>query len=198
MSIQTEIEVKFIRINLDDIRQRLTQAGATLEQPMRSMRRVISDTVNHDQWEFLRVRDEGDKITLTFKKFDSSKELSIDSAQEIEVQVSDFQKTIDLLSATGLEFRSFQESKRETWQLGEVEIVLDVWPWLDPYMEIEGSTEAQLKEVAEKLGLDWQHAVFGDVMAAYRAQYPHLKLNETVGDLASVRFGDPLPDFLKP
>jgi adenylate cyclase class 2 len=103
-----------------------------------------------------------------------------------------------LLTATGLKFRSFQETRRETWQLGEVEIVLDEWPWLDPYMEIEGPTEADLKEVAEKLGLDWNEVVYGDVMAAYRAQYPHLKLHETVGDLAEVRFNAPLPDFLKP
>lgn len=198
MSIQTEIEVKFVQVNHNDIRQRLTHAGAILEQPMRLMRRSICDTVHHNQWEFLRVRDEGDKVTLTFKKFDGSKKLAIDSAQEIEVEVGDFQKTIDLLTATGLEFRSFQESKRETWRLGEVEIVLDEWPWLDPYIEIEGPTEAQLQEVAEQLGLNWNNAVFGDVMVAYRAQYPHLKLNETVGTLASVRFGDPLPDFLQP
>lgn len=198
MSIQTEIEVKFVRIDIDDARQRLAQAGATLEQPMRLMRRSLCDTVHHDRWKFLRVRDEGHKVTLTFKKFDGSKELAIDSAQEIEVEVSDFQKTIDLLSATGLEFRSFQESKRETWRLGEVEIVLDIWPWLDPYMEIEGPTEAQLQEVAEQLSLSWSDALFGDVMVAYRAQYPHLQPHDTVGNLPAIRFGDPLPELFKP
>lgn len=197
MSIQTEIEVKFVRIDLDDMRERLTTAGATLEQPMRLMRRSLSNTVHDDRWEFLRVRDEGNKVTLTFKKFDGSRELAVDSAQEIEIEVSDFQKTIDLLTATGLKFRSFQESKRETWRLGDVEIVLDVWPWLDPCMEIEGPTEARLKEVAEQLHLDWNQVVFGDIMAAYRAQYPHLELHQNVGDLPRVRFDDPLPSLLE-
>lgn len=30
MSIQTEIEIKFVRVNHDDIRERLCKAGATL------------------------------------------------------------------------------------------------------------------------------------------------------------------------
>lgn len=198
MNIQTEIEVKFIRVDHDDIRARLRKAGATLEHPMRLMRRSICDTVSHDQWEFLRVRDEGNKVTLTFKKFAQDRDLAIDSAQEIEIEVSDFQKAIDLLTATGLDFRTFQESRRETWQLGEVEVVLDEWPWLDPYLEIEGPTEALLQDAANSLELDWQEAVFGDIMVAYRAQYPHLKLNDTVGNLPEVRFGAPLPDLLRP
>lgn len=50
---------------------------------------------------------------------------------------------------------------------------------------------------AIKLGLGWDNAVFGDVMAAYRVQYPHLTMKDTVGNLPEVKFGDPLPDLLK-
>ncbi len=48
-------------------------------------------------------------------------------------------------------------------------------------------------KVAERLGFEWQEAVFGDVMAAYRAQYPNLKQTDTVGNIQNVRFSDPLP-----
>ena len=78
------------------------------------------------------------------------------------------------------------------------EIVLDEWPWLKPYIEIEGESEAELRTVAVQLGLDWSGAVFGDVMVAYRAQYPYLTEKQTVGRVAEVRFGDPLPDLLRP
>jgi len=34
-------------------------------------------------------------------------------------------------------------------------------------------------------------------MAAYKIQYPHLGIRDTVGNIAEVRFNDPLPDLPK-
>jgi adenylate cyclase, class 2 len=192
--MDTEIELKFVNVNHDDIRQKLTKLGATLLSPMRLMRRVIIETPDLiSKNGYIRIRDEGDKTTVTYKQFN---ELSVDGAKEIEITVSDFQKTIDLFKAAGLDYKSFQESKRETWKLVDTEVVLDVWPWLNEYIEIEGTSESELRNSASKLGLKWENAVFGDVMAAYRIQYPHISDKDTVANLASVRFGDPLPDFL--
>ena len=144
--MNTEIEVKFVNIDHDIVRSKLTQIGADLEQPMRLMKRVTIDSnemrLNNA---FLRVRDQGDKVTLTYKQFD---ELSINGAKEIEVTVNNFDETIKLLAAAGLPHGSFQETKRETWRLGSTEIVLDLWPWLDPYIEIEGQSEYDVKTVA--------------------------------------------------
>ena len=194
--MNTEIEVKFVDINHDDIRAKLQKLGAILEQPMRLMRRVTIDSENmKSKNAFVRVRDEGYRTTLTYKEFTS---LSVDGAKEIEITVGDFQSTIDLLAAAGLPHSSFQESKRETWTLGSAEVVLDVWPWLNPYIEIEAESEKLVREVAANLGLNWKNAVFGDVMAAYRMQYPHLQDHETVGTLDMVRFDDPIPEFLRP
>jgi len=194
--MNTEIEVKFVNVDHDIIRGKLEEIGALLEQPMRLMRRVVIDTdFMKSKNAFLRVRDEGDKVTATYKQFDA---LSVDGAKEIEITVSDFQSTVDLLVAAGLPHTSFQESKRETWRLGEVEIVLDLWPWLDPYIEIEADSEDALKTMANQLGLDWNEAVFGDVMEAYKKQYPHLAEHDTVGDIPFVRFDDPLHDLFDP
>lgn len=114
--MQTEFEAKFLRVDHDDVRRKLKSQGATLIQPMRLMRRVFIETPEmRAKGAFLRVRDEGDKATLTYKQFD---ELSIDGAKEHEVEVSDYQTTVDLLSAAGLPYRSIQESRRETWKVG--------------------------------------------------------------------------------
>ena len=193
--MKTEIEVKFLALDHDDIRTKLIAIGATLETPMRLMRRVTIDTANMKQkGAFVRVRDEGNRVTLTYKQFD---QLSVDGAKEIEVEVSNFQNTIDLLAAAGLTQGSFQESKRETWKLGTTEIVLDEWPWIKPYIEIEGESEVTLRDVAEQLDLGWNSAIFGDVMSAYRAEYPHLTKGQTVGNVAEVRFGMELPELLR-
>ena len=194
--MKAEIEVKFLDVSHDEMRDKLKSLGAVCEQAMRVMRRVAieNEFMRTGKDSFLRVRDEGHRVTMTYKQFDS---LSVDGAKEIEVEVSDYDATVALLEQTGLRSRTVQETKRENWRLGDVEFMLDEWPWLKPYIEIEAESEEALKHAAEKLGFDWSDAVFGDVMAAYRAEYPHLGLKDTVANVPVVRFGDPLPDILK-
>lgn len=193
--MKTEYEAKFLNIDIDTIRQRLRAHGATLEKPMRLMRRVTIDTPELKKKDaFVRVRDEGDRVTITYKQFDA---LSVDGAKEYEIVVNNFNEAVALLSAAGLPHGSFQESKRETWLLDDAEIVIDEWPWLAPYIEIESESENHVKTIASQLGFTWSEAVFGDVMAAYRRQYPHLTEKDTVGNIPEVRFGDPLPELLK-
>ncbi len=194
--MKTEYEAKFLGVVIDDIRHQLEAAGAVLQKPMRLMQRVTIDTdFMKEKDAFLRVRNEGDKVTMTYKQFDA---LSVDGAKEHEVVVSDFDETVAILRAAGLSHGSFQESKRETWTHGDVEIMIDEWPWLQPYIEIESTGEAEVRAFSEQLGLSWDDAVFGDVMTAYRAEYPHLTERDTVGSLAEVKFGAELPDLFKP
>lgn len=194
--MKTEFEAKFLDIDIEDIRARLKDAGATLEKPMRLMRRVtIDNDIMKQQQGFARVRDEGDRVTMTYKQFDS---LSVDGAKEFEVTVSDFDETVALLAATGLIQGSYQETKRETWHLNGTEVLIDVWPWLNPYIEIEATDSETVKHTAEALGLDWNQAAFGDVMTAYRNQYPHLTEKDTVGHVPEVMFDGELPELLKP
>lgn len=194
--MQSEIEAKFLKVDFQKVRSKLKAAGGQLEKPMRLMRRVTihNDFMRTGKDAFLRVRDESDKVVITYKQFDK---LSVDGAKEIEVEVSDFDDTVELLAQSGLPYDSFQESKRETWRLDDCEVVLDEWPWLKPYIEIEGPSEAALRQAAAKLGFDFDNAIFGDVMVAYRAEYPHLGLKDTVGNLPEVKFDQPLPTMLK-
>lgn len=167
---------------------------------MRLMRRAIIDYPDRrlqskqDGW--IRVRDEGDKISLTYKE---AKEQVVGGALEIELVVSSFEQTVKVFEAIGLRVESFQESKRETWTIDDVEIVLDEWPWLKPYIEIEGPNEAALHKVAAALGLNWNDAVFGSTTVAYAAEYPGIKLdnNETIGHMPEIRFDAPLPEWLE-
>lgn len=194
--MNTEIEVKFLHIDHDEIRTKLSSIGAVCEQPMRLMRRVTFDSPEmkaRNGW--IRVRDEGDKVTFTYKQTDS---YDIDGTKEIETIVGDFDATIAILEQANIAKGSFQESRRETWMLGEVHVELDEWPWLDPYIEIEAPTQELIHDTVMKLGLDMAQALAGDVMVAYRDQYPHLGLHDTVGNLASVKFDAPLPDNFRP
>lgn len=194
----TEIEVKFLNIDHNEIRAKLRGIDAVCTKQMRLMRRAIIDYNDRRLQEgennsFIRVRDEGDVTTLTFKQFQS---LSVDGAKEITTTVDSFENTVKIFEAAGLEVLSFQESMRETWVFRGCEIVLDVWPWLNPYIEIEGPDSSTLQHLSMLLNLDWNDAVLGDVMVAYRAQYSHLQEHQTVGSLPEVKFDTEPPAFL--
>lgn len=197
--MKTEIEVKLLDVDFDKVREQLKGLGGVCELPMRMMKRATIDypdlRLAKEMDAFIRVRDEGQRVTLTYKQF---KGRAVDSANEIEVEVDSFDKTIQIFEAIGLKVKSLQESKRETWRLGNIEVMLDEWPWLKPYLEIEGESEGELRELAQKLGFDWKNAVFGDVMAAYRVQYPYLAQRDLTGGVPEVRFDAPLPDLFKP
>ena len=78
--MKTEFEAKFINVDLISFRNQLIKIGAKQTQKMRTMRRAITDNSEMKQKNaFLRVRDEGNKITLTYKQFN---DLSVDCAKE--------------------------------------------------------------------------------------------------------------------
>ncbi len=196
--MQTEIEVKFLNVDFNDVRGKLKASGATLEHPMRMMRRVVVDfpgrKMQSENNAWVRVRDEGDKITLTYK---TSIENQFGGATEIEVTVSDYDKTIELFKAIGMQVFTEQETKRETWNIDGAEVVLDEWPWLNPFIEIESGSEQSVMDVAKKLGFNWQDAVFGSVTTAYRAQYPKIAKDEHISMISEIKFDTPCPEWFE-
>ena len=192
--LKTEIEAKFLDVDFGLLRQKLAAVGAECTQPMRLMRRVIIEPPELAKKDaFVRVRDEGDKVTLTYKQFHDHTALS--GVKEIEVSVSDFDATVALLANAGLEHKSFQESRRETWEFKGTEIVMDEWPWLSPYIEIEGPSEESVQEVAAELGFDWSDAVFGSVTVAYQAEYPEGDSRKLI-TIPKVSFDEPVPQVI--
>ena len=190
--MKTEIEVKFVDVDINDVRERLKNAGAELEQPMRLMRRVLIEEPHHKAARsYIRVRDEGDKVTITFKQRKGKDSLT--NTTEIETTVGDFDTMVELLKAAGWDYSTYQESKRETWQYKDVEVVIDEWPWINPYIEIEGESEHEVKSAAAELGFDWNDAMFGSVDVIYNRDYPHMTVRGII-DIKEGHFGDPVPD----
>ncbi len=190
--MQTEIEVKFLGVAIDEIREKLKVIGAELEQPMRTMRRQVFYLTDRSKDAYLRVRDEGDKATMTYKQFDDG---GLHGAKEAEVVVSNFEDAITIVTEAGLVPKSYQETRRETWKFGTTEIVIDEWPWIQPFIEIEGKSEADVRDVAAKLGYEWdKDAVFGPVTQAYRAEYD-MPEGYIADNVAEIRFGAPPPEL---
>lgn len=164
--MKNEIEAQFLDIDKDTIRAKLKQLGAQLIKPEILMRRTVFDISKHC---FARVRDEGDKIVMTYKNV--SDETSILGTKEVNITVNDYEDAVLLLQSCGLEIKARQETKREIWQYKNVEICIDTWPWLPTFMEIEGPTEESVWNTAKKLGYAKEQAKFGSVDSTYKHYY---------------------------
>lgn len=169
--METEIEAKWLNINIDLMRKKLKTIGAQLVHSERQMKRCTFDFPDKKLYMvngWVRVRDEGDKVTLSYKQLDDR---SLHGTKEVTVVVDSFDQTIHFLKSIGMEEKSYQETKRESWKLGKTEIELDTWPWIPSFIEIEAPSEKELKKTAQLLGLDYAHALHGSVETAYQDVY---------------------------
>ena len=164
-----EYEATFTQINKDEIRKKLQNIGAKLIKPEFLMTRIAFYPPPNIEHGWMRVRDEQDKITMCYKRVDR-KTHDIANQKEIEVEINDFKKGCQLLEAIGCKQKAFQETKREIWHLDNVEISIDTWPGLNPLIEIEGKNEPEVKKVAEKLGFNWQEAIFDSIDYVYEQE----------------------------
>ncbi len=191
--MQTEIEAKWLNIDLNSMRQKLRAVNAVLVEPERLMTRSVFDYPDERLKKiggWIRVRDEGDKVTLSYKQLNDR---TLHGTKEVTVVVDSFETTCEFLQSIGLESKSFQETKRESWKLVDAEIELDTWPWIPSFVEIEAPNEKTLKEVASKLGLDFAKATHGSVEPAYQAVYDVTE--EEIDNWEEIRFTN-VPNWL--
>lgn len=169
--MQTEFEAKFTGVDIAQLRARLASLGAQLLQSETLYKRAVFDppTALANKGFYGRVRDEGDKITMSLKS--AGKVTTIDQQKEIELVVTSFESAIEMFLSLGFEQKAYQETKREKWQLAGAEICIDSWPFLDTFVEIEAGSEQQVKDVASQLGFDYTRAIFGAVDVLYSAKY---------------------------
>lgn len=155
-----EFEAQVLEVDAPAIARRLRELGAQ-EFPEVLQRRIVfnfSRPVEGEEW--IRLRQVGDKTTLTYKKRSS---VAIGGTEEIEVEVADFEKAAELLTALGC-FKStnYQENKRHKFVLNGVEFTLDSWPLIPTILEVEGPDEERVRKGLALVGFkDGEFGHFG-------------------------------------
>lgn len=144
-----ESELRIFNANADMIRHALQKINAPKKEELHFKRAVLDVMpINPNKW--IRVRTDGTKTTLAVKERITH---SVDGTGEIEIEVSDFDKTLQLLQDLGgYSPRSIQENIREVYDVQGTEVSIDSWPLIAPIVEIEGQERA-IYEVAEQLGI---------------------------------------------
>ena len=184
--METEIEAKFLNINKTRLRKLLQNLGAQCVKPERLMRRTVYELP--EEGSYMRVRDEGDKITMSVKHLEKR---SLEGMQEICLTVDNYQNAINFLNAAGHEPKAVQETLRESWVYKGVEIDIDTWPWVPTFVEIEGKSSEAVAAVAEALGFDMKDAYYGSVEIVYQQLYDVTE--DEVNNWPEIKFID-VPD----
>jgi adenylate cyclase, class 2 len=168
--MKKEIEAKFLDINKDEVRKNLQNLEFSLLCPERLMKRKafhFQDDLKTDRMRWARVRDEGNKITMTVKEVKTKDD--INGVFESEVIIDSFEEGVNLLKSVGMMETSYQETYREEWirKEEEIHITIDTWPHLNPFIEIEASDAKMVKYYAKKLEFNFKKALFGGVDIIY-------------------------------
>ena len=161
--MKTEYEVRVLEIDSFDIISKLEDLGAVKENEY-FQRRYVYDFTPIRESEWIRLRTDGFKTTLTYKNVESK---TVDGTKELEIVVDDFDNTNKMLEILGYKCRGIQENKRIRYILEGIEIDIDTWPLIPTYLEIEGGSEAEVMNIIDKLNIVRDKVCTLDVQSIY-------------------------------
>jgi adenylate cyclase, class 2 len=161
--IEVEKKFRLTKRQRDAVLKRLPDLGATLQREDFEENTLYDGDALKSGACVLRLRRVGGKATLTYKKRLPGAS-AIKQQREEETAVADPEAMEAILEALGFTPALVYEKRRQTWRLGNTEIVIDVLPF-GLFMEIEGRVN-QIRAIERKLGLKG--------LRAEHATYPQL------------------------
>ena len=183
-----ETEAKFYVVRLDRMIARLDEFHARLVQPRvleTNLRFDLPDGSLTSTGRVLRLRLDT-QARLTYKGAGQNKSGVLDR-QEIEFIVEDDQKARQFLEALGYQESMYYEKYRTTYELDDALIMLDEMPY-GSFLEIEGETVEQIRDISAKLHLNWDAAIPSSYTALFESLRRRMGLS--FRDLSFENFGD--------
>lgn len=179
-----EIEVKFFLPDPESIRERLGVLGTEpASEPVfeRNLRFENAAGDLRRQQALLRLRQDR-SARLTYKGPPGAAGAGLEGAvkvfRELEVSVSDFDRTRAILEAVGFSVVQSYEKWRQTFAIDGAECCLDILPY-GTFLEIEGPA-ATIRSVSRRLELPWERRILTNYLALF----------ETVREAFDLPFSD--------
>ena len=118
----------------------------------RKILKIIEDTGNRF-FKWIRLRQDGEIVEITIKYIYSNKaNYNIDEVKEIEIKTDNFEMANKLIEEMGYYRKKLAEKKRDSYSYQGMDIEIDEWPLLEPYIEIEGTNIDKIYELTNLLG----------------------------------------------
>lgn len=152
-------------------------------------KRFVYDFIPEQKGKWIRLRTNGKNSTLTIKEI---KTLQIDGTKELEIAVSDFNMTNEILNKLGYNARLYQENFRIEYKLNGITFDIDMWPGIPPYIEIEGNTKADVYRAIELLKWKQEDVTVLDTEKIYNQIYS-IDLNS----IKDLRFSEKEKEYIE-
>ena len=123
-------------------------------------------SINPNKW--IRLRQSNDKIELTLKHIYEKNNDKIQKVKEIELNVSSLNEMNNLLEASGIVKRNYQEKIRTSYKYKDASVEIDEWPLLDTYIEVECNDSDTINEIINLLELNDHEIVSLNTQELYR------------------------------
>ncbi|MFH1727406.1 MAG: class IV adenylate cyclase [Pseudomonadota bacterium] len=118
----------------------------------------------------LRIRKWDKHGLITYKEafFNESK---VKIRKETETNINDVDSFLEILNKLGLSESRRKEKLRHTFKLNDDYILIDKFPFLGYYVELESSSKEKLISLSEKLGFDFSKSIsksYEDLFRSYK------------------------------
>ncbi|MCP4668520.1 MAG: class IV adenylate cyclase [Deltaproteobacteria bacterium] len=157
-----EIEVKILEIDVKASRKKLDAFAEKISDRVLLTTMTFSNPYNNAT---VRARIIGNETLFTVKVPVPDREFKIQ--REYETQVGDFKTLRKQLEALGFTPAMLQEKMRTTYTYRHSEIVIDEYPKIPPYIEIQGAKE-EIADIVGKLGRDMEDTTKESVYALFK------------------------------
>lgn len=165
--MKIEYEIRKLDVSFDEVIQKLERIGAK-KVGVYHQKRYVYDFIPVQKGRWIRLRSNGKVNTLTIKEV---KSLRVDGTKELEIVVSNFDDTNEILMKLGYIPRTYQENFRIEYTLDGVNFDLDKWPMIPPHLEIEGKSEEDVLKAMKLLGWSVDDMTAQDIDAVYSKIY---------------------------
>ncbi|MBA4336382.1 hypothetical protein C0416_01225 [bacterium] len=179
-----EIEVKILEIDPAAIEKSLLKLGA--EKKFSGLVKVRYFDKNGEikkKKDVLRVRqfgaDKGDqpeKVEVCYKT-NKHTENGYKVCDEYHLAGHNFDESIGFFEHLGFEITCSYEKKRTVFKYKNLEIVIDEYPQISPFMEIEGEDTESIEQLIKDLGVDEKERSSKSIGGLLKEKYPHVQLD---------------------
>jgi adenylate cyclase, class 2 len=158
-----EYEARVLEIDPEQMKQKIVSCGGkSVRESL--MQRYVYSIDKQDLNRFIRLRDTGFEVTLTYKEI---KHDGIDGTEETELVVDDFDKTDEFLGRLGYQEKWYQENFRSSFQLEGARLEIDRWPMIPPYLEMEADSYEEVIRIAALLGFQEDQLIGENTLKIY-------------------------------
>jgi len=180
-----EIEVKILEINPQEIDKKLIVLGAkkTFEGLLKVKYFDTSDSIMRAKGDLVRVRQFGDERVEVCYKTNKRIEDGFKICDEYSLEAKKFEDAVALFHGLGLDVTCEYEKKRTVYKMEDLtgavntEIVIDVYPKLPPFIEIETTKPENVSKLVKELGLEDHERSAESINGLLRDKYPGIELN---------------------